>query len=329
VEWRALQLGPAALGHLICGKSAGYFDHRVVSGYQVGFGYSDEFSREYQGELGRLSNMSNIFRTVFALLSMLALPARAEVERGQVVDGNLFTIIAPTYNSARNLSYIRFFNTNPDAASTFSITVVGSPSGQSYGTTTVAAPKNASIQLSLTDILSRANAAALNSGDTNYSIYMRNPDTFSAWQHVLFNDQNRFFENVTICQFFSGALHTRVIPIVGNMHTSRIGGYPSEITVHNYTNATRSYVANVFDSTTGASLGSVPLSVGANTTARLSTDSIEQQLNFVPSASQFHMNVKLGDASSPTELTAVIGHNVINQEFNAALNMTAWCRVKP
>jgi hypothetical protein len=263
---------------------------------------------------------------VFALAGQ---PAYAELEHRQAVDGNLFTIIAPTYNTGGNLSFIRFFNTNPDAASTFSITVVGSPSGQSYGTTTVAAPANASIQLDLNAILSRANAGPLTGGDTNYSIYMRNPDTFSAWQHVIFNNGNRFFENVTICQFFSGALHTRVIPIVGNMHTSRIGGYPSEITVHNYTNAARAYVANVFDSTTGAALGNVPINVGANTTFRLTTAAIEQQLNFAPNTSQFHMNVKLGDASSPSDLTAVIGHNVINQEFNAALNMTAWCRVKP
>jgi hypothetical protein len=289
--------------------------------------------REYCGVQKRQHLMIIRFARVsiacLAAMCAISSPARAEFERAQAVDGNLFTIIAPTYNTAGNLSFIRFFNINAAAASTFAITVVGSPSGQSYGTTTVNAPANASIQLSLTDILTRANAGALNGGDTNYSIYMRNPDTFSAWQHVIFNTNNRFFENATICQFFSGALHTRVIPIVGNMHTSRIATYPSEITVHNYTNATRAYVADVFDSIDGTALGKVNLSVGANTTARLTTAAVEQQLNLTPTTSQFHMNVKLGDAASTADLTAVIGHNVINQEFNAAVNMTAWCRVKP
>jgi hypothetical protein len=272
----------------------------------------------------------DLARLALAAALLLSGPSQAETERVQAVDGNAQTIIAPTYNAgAGNQSFIRFFNINPNAASTFSLSVVGSPSGQTYGTTTVAAPANASIQLSLTQILTQANAGPLAGGDTNYSVYMRNPDTSSAWQHVLFNNNNRFFENVTICQFFSGALHTRVIPVVANMHTSRIGGYPSEITIHNYTNAARAYVARIFDSTTGAVLGSVTVNAGANTTARLSTADIESQIGFTPSATQFHMNVKLGDSGAEQDLTAVIGHLVVNQEFNAALNMTALCRVKP
>jgi hypothetical protein len=246
-------------------------------------------------------------------------------------NGNNLTPIAPTYNGAGgNLSYMRFFNINSGAASTFVVTVVGAPSGNAYGNpASFVVPSNASHQRSLTEILSAAGAGPLAGGDTGYTLYVRNPDGFSAFQHVIFNSLNGFFENATICQFYAGAQHVRVIPVVANMHTSRIAQYPSEITVHNYTTAARAYTASVFDSVTGAALGNVTFNVAANDTARLSTAAIEQQLNFTPSPTQFHMNVKLGDAASTLDLTALIGHSVLNNAFNGTLlNLTTLCRVK-
>jgi hypothetical protein len=252
-------------------------------------------------------------------------------ERPQAFNGANQTPIAPTYNDANgNLSFVRFFNANSTTPSTFAVTVVGSPSGNTYGSVaSFTVPANASHQRSLTEILSAAGAGALTSGDTNYTLYVRNADGFSAFQHVIFNSTNRFFESATICQFFSGAQHVRVIPLVANMHTSRLPTYPSEITVHNYTAATRAYTARVYDAVSGTQLGSVPLTVTANTTARLSTAAIEQEIGFTPSSSQFHMNIRVGDASSPDDLTAVLGHTVQNTEFNGtAVNLTQLCRVK-
>lgn len=261
--------------------------------------------------------------------------AQAQDETAQdspsLVNGSNLTPIAPTYNGeGGNLSFMRFFNINSGAASTFVVTVAGSPSGNTYGNVAnFTVPANASHQRSLTEILTQAGAGPLTGGDTNYTLYIRNSDGFSAFQHVIFNSNNGFFENATICQFFSGALHTRVVPVVANMHTSRIAQYPSEITVHNYTNVGRAYTASVFDSVSGAALGNVTLNVGPNTTARLTTASIEQQLNFTPNAQQFHMNVKLGDAGSTLDLTALIGHNVLNNAFNGTfLNLTQLCRLK-
>jgi hypothetical protein len=259
-------------------------------------------------------------------------PAGAADERPSAVDATNLTIIAPTYNGeGGNLSFIRLFNANPGAVSTFVVTVVGSPSGTAYGTpASFPVPPNASHQMSLTQILGQAGAGPPAGGDTGYSLYLRNADGFSAFQHVIYNSLNGFFENATICQFFQGAQHVRVIPLVANMHTSRIAGYPSEITVHNYTAAARSYTARVFDAVSGAALGAVTLAVPANATARLSTAGLEQQLGFAPSSSQFHLNVRLGDASSPDDLTALIGHNVLNNALNGTLlNLTTLCRVKP
>lgn len=254
-----------------------------------------------------------------------------EPDRTQAVNGNLHTIIAPTYNGAGgNTSFIRFFNSSTGNSSTFSITVVGSPSSNTYGTGTLQVPANASFQRSLTEILTLTNSGPLTGGDTNYSVYVRNSDGGAAFQHVIYNNINGFFEDVTVCQFFSGAQHNRVVPLVANMHTSRLSGYPSEIAIHNYTNASRSYVASVFDSITGTFIGNVPVTVGANTTVRLTSTQIEQTLNFSPSPTQFHVNVKLGDAGSELNLTALISHLVLNTAFSAppTLNMTQLCRLK-
>lgn len=96
-------------------------------------------------------------------------------ERSSAINGTLYSVIAPTYNGATQ-SFIRLFN-GAQQASVFSVTVVGSPSGNTYGTANISVPRSASQQLSLGQILSLAGAGALTGGDTSYALYVQNPDT--------------------------------------------------------------------------------------------------------------------------------------------------------
>ena len=70
----------------------------------------------------------------------------AAVEKPQAVNGALYAVIAPTYNGTGGTSsYIRLFNGGA-ATATFSVTMVGSPSGSNYGTANIQVPTRASPQ---------------------------------------------------------------------------------------------------------------------------------------------------------------------------------------
>lgn len=273
------------------------------------------------------------FVSALCLAAMAALghSALAQTERAQAIDGTGYTNVAPVYlgTNGSPLSYMRFYNANTTGSSTFAVTVLGSPSGQVYGTTSYPVAAGASLQVDLTKILTDAKASALSGGDTSYSLYLKNPDDFAMFQHVTYSNTSGFFENLTLCQYFQGAVYSRITNLLSNVHTTRISSYPVDITVHNYTNAARAYVATVTDANTGAQIGKTTLNVGANATLRLAEATLEQQLNFTPSANQFHINISMADATNATTLTAIIGQYVFNSALSASVNMTPMCRVRP
>ena len=279
--------------------------------------------------------MRHCFPAFFALClaaaTALNSPARGEPERAQALDGTLYTVVAPTYTGTGGgpLTFMRFYNANTAAASTFAVTVLGSPSGQTYGSASYLVAANASLQIDLTKILADAGAAALSGGDTSYSLYLKNADDLAMFQHVTYSNVSGFFENLSLCQYFQGAVYSRITNVLSNVHTTRISTYPVDITVHNYTNAARAYLATVTDANTGVLIGKVTLNVGANTTLRLAESSLEQQLNFVPTANQFHINISMVDSTNAATLTAIIGQYVFNSLLSASVNMTPLCRVHP
>src|SRR5262249_36103662 len=119
------------------------------------------------------------------------------IEKPSALNGQLYAVIAPIYTGATS-SFIRLFN-GMNASSTFSISVVGSPSGRVMGTTTYSVPSNASPQYPIADIISKAGAGSLTNGDTSYALYLQDPDSTAGYQHVTFNGNNSFFENNSIC----------------------------------------------------------------------------------------------------------------------------------
>src|SRR5688572_12656074 len=76
-------------------------------------------------------------------------PVKPAAERAAAINGEDYAIIAPTYNgSDGNISYIRLVNLS-DVQANYAITVIGSPSGRTYGTGTIAVPGRSSPQYAL------------------------------------------------------------------------------------------------------------------------------------------------------------------------------------
>jgi hypothetical protein len=250
-------------------------------------------------------------------------------ERPASLNGTLYAVVAPTYNGAGGtLSYLRLFN-GANAPSNFSITVVGSPSGTTYGTANIQVGRSASPQYTLTQILQNANAAALNGGDTSYALYIQNPDAATGYQHVTYNSNNGFFENVSVC----GSLLNQSVgtisssAVLTNVHTSRIAGYPAQIEIHNYWNAPVTYRVTLIDSTTGAVVGTpVNVQTAPNASYSMPFTFFEQQSGWAPSASQFHANIVVTDPAGGPPYN-VLGQSIVNSVLSANVNMSTACSV--
>ncbi|MDX2144491.1 MAG: hypothetical protein SFV19_14130 [Rhodospirillaceae bacterium] len=260
-------------------------------------------------------------------------PARAQPssggEKAAALNGTLYAVVAPTYNGAGGtLSYLRLFN-GASAPSNFSITVVGSPTGRTYGTANIQVGRSASPQYTLTQILQNANAAALNGGDTSYALYIQNPDAAAGYQHVTYNSVNGFFENVSVCNaLLNQAVGTiSSSAVLTNVHTSRIAGYPSQVEFHNYWNAPVTYRVTLVDSATGTVVGSpVNVQTAPNASYSMPFTFFEQQAGWAPTANQFHANLVITDTSGGPPYN-LVGQSIVNSTLSANVSMSTACAV--
>ncbi len=257
--------------------------------------------------------------------------ASAEVEKPSALNATALTAIAPTYNgTGGTTSFIRLFNLDPAVKGDFAITVIGSPSGNTYGSTTISVPAMASPQYALSAILTAAGAGALTGGDDSYTLYVRNPNPSAAYQHVIFNSNNGFFENVTACVFFQGAVYKGLPQTLANVHTTQLANYPSRVQVHNQADTAVTYRASIYDAASGTLIGKVDLPMGANTTTTFPESYFEQQLKWTPTSSQLHVNMVFEqvNANPQDAFYATIGQVIFNSTLNASISMTTLCRVQ-
>ena len=264
-------------------------------------------------------------------------PASAGLETAAAVNGSLYAVIAPTYNGAGGASsYIRLFN-GGSAAANFSVTVIGSPSGTTLGTANISIPVRASIQYALNGtsppgILQLANAAALPTGDTGYSLYVQSTEPTAGYAHVVYNSVNTFFENVSMC---SNLLNQSVKSVVNsavltNIHTSLFASnYPATVTIHNYWNAQISYRATVVDAATGTIKGQFNIPIAANASYSAPWSFFEQSVGWTPTAAELHANLVITDPAGVAP-AVVLGQTITNSNFAggpAAVNMSTVCAV--
>ncbi len=255
-----------------------------------------------------------------------ARPADRLIERASAVDGTQYAVVAPIFTSG-NVSYLRLFNGQglpgfTSKSTTFAVGVVGSPSGTLYGTAQIAVPALASKQVAISEILSLASVAGLSGSDTGYSLFIQNTDLVG-FQHIIFNQSNGFFENVSTCS--QGYLNNAgdSLQVLNNVHTSRLATYPAYVSVSNFQATAATYQVTMVDAATGATVGIMNLSTAANASYLLPMTFFEQQASWSPTAAQLHANLIIQAAGS----SAVVGQFVVNQTYNAYLNMSVGCLV--
>ena len=245
-------------------------------------------------------------------------------EKAAAVDGRSYSVIAPIYiGSAGNTSYVRFGNGNARTSIT-TVVIVGNVTGRNYGTVTVTVPSGASPQYSITQILSAGEVTELVGGDLGYSLYVRNPDLYSYFQHVLYNSFNSFFENMSICTYLPNLDYSTLNQGAINIHTSRIIGYPAQVVLHNYLSQSVAFSIDVYESNTGAFKGTYSGTGVANGTYAIDFTTIQNAIGWFPTASEFHANIQVR-SSTVTGFYAVVGQQIFNSGLSAYLNMSQIC----
>jgi hypothetical protein len=271
-----------------------------------------------------------------------------------VIDGTdstkHYAIIAPlflgTQSAGGSQSFIRLFNGKVTGSSTFTVTVVGEPSGRVMGNAlTIPVPKLSSIQYSIQEITSFASAGSFTAGDSNYALYIQNSDSEAGYQHAVYDWSNNYFENASNCTSTVNeqmlALHNALV--IPSVHTSKAGGgnFPSTIVVHNYGPVAANYEldiynagdhnpgsANTFISNAGKhTCGYQTGSIAANASRSFNFQTnIETTSDCQIDSDQTYANIVLTNLSGGPP-NATVQHNIRVSAFNGVSNFSAVCAI--
>jgi hypothetical protein len=281
----------------------------------------------------------------------VAHPASADsAEHANIIDAsdpaNNYAVIAPVFASASGASsYIRLFSGTggQGQTSTFTFSVVGIPSARQYGANySIAIPYMASVQFSIQDILAVTRAGALNSGDTSYAVYLKNPDAQAGYQHVTYNAETALFENGNNCHT---SINEQMIAaqnamVVTNLHMPTIPAYPSTVTIHNHSATPTTYALDVHAggvatvsgatatvaSTAGNLLCQVSRTVPANSSATIPFSTISSLPECAAADNQFYANIKLRNiAGGPPDAT--VAHWVRVNRYGGDSNLGGVCAI--
>lgn len=266
----------------------------------------------------------------------LSAPVAAnDVEKPSALNGSQYAVISPLYDgTGGSMSYIRLFN-GQGTTTTFNITVVKADNAiiPALGTVSIQVPSHASPQYPLVaaggsnSIFSQAGVA--DSPGTTYALYIQDTDPLTGYEHVTFNGITTLFENSSLCtSLVNQQLATNNTVALPNVHTSQIPGYPSTISIANYSSASTTVTLTIVDAATGNTVGTMNKTIGTNATLLLPESQIESQLNFRPTSAQPHINILFTNAAGgapPIE----VGQSIVNSQLGGAINMSGACAVNP
>jgi len=245
------------------------------------------------------------------------------IERASAVSGTDDFIVAPIFGSGTSTSFLRLANPTSLSAN-YTIRVVGSPSGNLYGTAIYSVPAYASPQYAYSQILTAASTTAPQGSDDSYSFYVRSSNTQSGFQHVLYNDTNKFFENVSVCTWGAATNYTALNRAVVNAHTTTLAAYPTVILIHNYAATSGNYRLSVYESSTGTPKGTYDFSVVANGTYATPVSFFQTQVGWQPTSSDRHANFVF-EATGSTTYSLTVGQAITNDALGAVINMSQIC----
>jgi hypothetical protein len=181
-----------------------------------------------------------------------------------------------------------------------------------------------SIQLSYRSIMGLAGISLDDAAAQDLVLYIQNGREKQLWQHVQYDLTTRTLNNATVC---STAPHTDYIAphnVLMNVHSSSMPTHTSLITIHNFTDIDTTMQANIYNAASGEAIGFVPLRLPARSSFNETAAWFEDQMNFKPTAAQYHYSIELVPTSVP-QAKVVVGHVIANLTTGAGTNLSNPC----
>jgi hypothetical protein len=226
------------------------------------------------------------------------------------------TMIVPVLfsNSTGPHSYLRVTNPN-STAGTVSVTI-RDELGTVLGNWRQQIPANASPQFDVA-VIEAAAGIAPPTRTGAFARYEVAADFDGLVQQVLWNPNGSSLTSMSVCDQPASLSKG----IVGNVHTSNLPSYPSQIVITSSSQSTTAAAVEVRDSTTGILIGTwTSPSISPNGSVSVPESTIETALNFKPTSVQSHITLKL-----PTTFTGAIAHYVNNVGAGVVTDMTSRC----
>lgn len=225
--------------------------------------------------------------------------------------------LSPVYPSSTVMSVASYVRVTNTSTSDGQVEIVFRTDGSSQilGTWIGDVPAGASVQFDVDQMESEANIIPV-SATASYSLAVS--ASFSGFvQHALWNAVGGSLTNLSSCSSDISATGQHL----GNVHTSRISGYPSTIIVQNTSDQSDTASFDVFDSATGQLVAeNYSQVVPANSTWTFTVDEFASDFNFSPLNGQFHVDFVLDSG-----FTGFAQHLVVNETAGVLTDMTAKC----
>jgi hypothetical protein len=221
--------------------------------------------------------------------------------------------IAPVYfsTSLERQSYLRVANLSADAG-TITVNILDDK-GVKLGTWTKAIAANTAPQFGMAEIEQGAGAKPQGATAT-----VEITSTFTGQvQNAIWNPKGGALTNLSVCGYGASSDSVNLT----NVHTTLLDGtYPSSIVISN-TGAAGAATIDIFDAANGAAIGTwTSAAIPASGTSVVRVAQIQQDLNWSPTAQQFHLILKLNPSFSGS-----ISHTVNNLIAGVITDMTARC----
>lgn len=278
----------------------------------------------------------NFFATGTAPDSVTKKPASAVEKPAAIANGTGYAVVSGAVNGTAGgalNSYLRLFNGGALAANV-SVTVVNATTGATVGATTYSIPPMASKQYGMVDIL--ATVAPGTAAGGSYSLYLQSSESTAGYQHVTFNGVTFLYENASVCKNLLSQVTSPYSAslVLVNVHTSVIEafGYAMSVQLHNFSDLPKTYVAKVYESSTGSFKGQVSIQTQANTSYSLGFVNQLQKastVNWTPAATEGFANVVITDSTGATP-NAMIGASIDTSSklgAGASSNMSTVCAI--
>lgn len=224
-------------------------------------------------------------------------------------------------------SYIRVHNTGA-VAGTVRITLRDAFSGGALGVwTSPSIPAGAELQFPVATIESALNITT--NRPFRYAVDLEAPAGFFGYmQNIVWNQATGTLSNLSSCDrdiVGTGALDVALVATdstqLSGVHSSSLGGYPSQIHIASTSNAAQTVVLDIYNANTGALLGSyTSASIAAGGQLTLAVSDIEAAAGISASASTPHYVVI---ARAPFQ--GFLQNRLLNQTTGTFADMSAAC----